>query len=377
MGVSHGTQGPGRNRWAGALMFGRKKEPVAPLVLDPCWKEHDPKFLRGLRLSLGRMGRAEALLTILTGAVTADNETDAREQKAVDAILMRSPTLRKLSTDQLEKLATKIGKQGFKDDKGMSRTQRKANNKKRWRTLEKARRTFIHQKERPLSVYLQALDVLYADQTLLDSEKIFRAELAEMLDVVEQAERFNELIAAKNDIEAGGLAKEQEMAGDQKIDAVRHAFYTILAGAVMADGEEKASERIELEAITMRVRILSHLNEPSRHKLRTEVAPGIKKNFEVNHTRWDRVNEACTTLKSADAEIRRSAYLHAVDLSFADGELSPLEEDYLEHLREQLAVHDVDDALEAFRIKNEVKPMKRKRAAKKRAPHGALRAAPA
>lgn len=356
-------------------MWGRgsHKAHTGPIVEQPCWEKHRPKNPRGMRMRFMRPNYEQALLTVLTAAIAADNETDPREQKAVDAILLRSRALRKLSTDKLDLLRTKVIRlQGLNEGIGDHHSHRRARtrNEKRWRTLEHATRKLYEKDNFKVAAFLQALDILYADQALRDSEKTFRNELAKMLGVEGNRDRYDRLIDAKNNIETGGPAKEPEMAGDQKIDAVRHAFYTVLAAAVLADGEEKQSERAELEAITMRVRTLSHLNEPSRQKLRAEIVPAVKKNFESTLTQWDRVNEACDVLVSAGPAIATSAYLHAVDLTFADGDLEDLEEEYLAHLHKRLSPIDVDDAVELLRIKNEVKKKKNKRKKRKSRGHG-------
>jgi uncharacterized tellurite resistance protein B-like protein len=288
------------------------KHAKAPKAPKKTWRDYrggdDPSLLQ----RLGRWPDEQALLTILTCAVTADRETDPKESAALDAIIFRSPTFRRLSRNALDALVVAVGKEMAKD---------------RTAALEKATRTFMVSKDRQGSAYMHAADILHADQNLMPSEEEFARDLAAMLGIADPAP-FDTLMKQKN-------WKGLVMDSDQRIEEKHKAFFTILAAAVLIDGEETKDEREELNALMTRARLLSHFELAARDTLREPIVKNLKSNFSQESTRFDRVSSACDSLLALESSmpgICLSAYIHAIDLAHADRDLRPSEVRYLDYL---------------------------------------------
>lgn len=287
-------------------------------------------YRTGLFHSLDRWDDARAMFTILSGAVTADNDTDPKESRTLDAIVARSRTFRRLNRNDMDKCIRTVAAD-IADN--------------RLKALEKATRSFAVSVDRKASAYMQALDVLYADQELLGSETLFALHLAEMLTLDDPflIETYNDLMKAKN--------WSGPMSSEQRIEDKHKAFFTILAGAVLIDGEEKPDEKQELEALMVRTRTLSHFKDPARTELREDVVGALKRNFATTDTRWDRIDAACRTLVQIESQnqgICYSAFLHAVDLAHADRELVRSEEEYLTRLETKLNLSNVGPTARAL-----------------------------
>jgi hypothetical protein len=145
------------------------------------------------------------------------------------------------------------------------------------------------------------------------------------------------------------------MTDDQELTDKRVAFFTILAAAVLIDGEEKPDERAELDALTVRTKTLSKLKQPARDELFTKVVPSLKRNFEADITRWDRIDRACAdllALEPQNAGLCHSVYLHAVDLAHADRDLLTSEDIFLQRLESKFGVANPAQARALIKSKN-------------------------
>lgn len=161
-----------------------------------------PNYGSPWRRWLPRWSRAQSLLTILIAAVYADHDRDLREDKTLEAIIMRSRTVRSLSRAKLDEVLEKVHREtglekwspepsSPRDVAYMQSCLHKA--------LTKATRAFFRDPALRQAVYLQALDILRADQTMLQSEKGFYERLAAMLTLTPQERSACEtLIRQKN-----------------------------------------------------------------------------------------------------------------------------------------------------------------------------------
>jgi hypothetical protein len=161
--------------------FGKYKHPFRKWM--PRWPEH------------------QSLLTVLMASVTADNEIDPRETIALEALMTRSRILRKLSIEKLDVLREKVQNELGLDEWSPEPQPKQAKKiaKKRRKALKRATRSFFSSPERSGAVYLQAIDILRADQILLTSEQVFYRELAAMLGIDDHdARRYRDVILYKN-----------------------------------------------------------------------------------------------------------------------------------------------------------------------------------
>jgi len=179
--------------------------------LDINWDDGDPKEVRRRRgygswwrRFLPKYPEAQALLTILTATVNADHDRDPREAKALDAIVARSRTLRQLSMDRLDALhetvQCELGLDEWSSDPHPPKVM--AQIEKKWlKAMHRATRSYCA-RDRDVaktSLFLQALDIVRADQTILKSERNFYRDLAHMLGISkEDAHRCAHLIDRKN-----------------------------------------------------------------------------------------------------------------------------------------------------------------------------------
>lgn len=144
------------------------------------------------------------------------------------------------------------------------------------------------------------------------------------------------------------------MAASNEPDDKQRAFYTILAGAVLIDSKFRPLELQELEALTNRCKTLSKLPEGARDALRTDVVGKLRKCFESPNTRYDRISDACRSLREMDKDstkpLRHSILLHALDLAHADDHLTSkkrnketgLHDNEVEYFRELAQMLELD-----------------------------------
>jgi endonuclease III len=310
----------------------------------------------------------DAILTMLIAAVTADRETDPREEQVLHAIVERSHKLRGLSRDSLERRVERANRRlGVSHSPDMRLKDRaKILNARRWRTLEKATRSFRHVRKRRVAILLEALDLLYADQVLLPSEMEFERELILLLEPIsdkatwrDEADRCVALIDLKYKGELLNPSEEPRFDSGAESSEKQRAFFTILAAAILVDGDEDPQEKAELEALMRRTRTLSRLREHAREDLKREIVPRLKRCFEPGSSnRWDRVVEACTMLKALESSnpgICQTVFLHALDLMQADHKYRDAEKELTAKLEEEfggLLKMKAVDVLELLNVKN-------------------------
>lgn len=107
------------------------------------------------------------------------------------------------------------------------------------------------------------------------------------------------------------------------------AFYAILIAAAWSDQHLAAEEDRELAALTARTPTLSALSDGRK----AEMFKQIKRNLDVGFE--STVETACASLP---AEMRVSAFSHAVDIIYADRVILPLEARFLNKLVELLQI---------------------------------------
>lgn len=173
----------------GDALRGRKKTKTQPshslASFKPTWRKHRGQGLDAwFRITLLRWRDTRALLTLLTAAVIADLQAHDNEGAVLNALMFRSRTLRKLDLDERDALVKTVRADlAIEDTEGVPLTKRQAEriNDLRWKAIEKASRSFRVSQERRLSVFLQILDILHADQELVTAEIQFRDELQALL----------------------------------------------------------------------------------------------------------------------------------------------------------------------------------------------------
>ncbi|MGD9815595.1 MAG: hypothetical protein AB7Q23_15400 [Hyphomonadaceae bacterium] len=159
-----------------------------------------PNYGSPWRRWLPRWSRAQSLLTILIAAVTADHEEDPRENVAVEAIIMRSRSIRALSRKKLDEMLTVVHVQLGLDKASpepLDAATLEYIKRRRAKALKRATRAFYNDPNLRAGVFLQALDILRADMTLLQSEERFYKDLAAMLNLADVRE-YVDLINDKN-----------------------------------------------------------------------------------------------------------------------------------------------------------------------------------
>jgi hypothetical protein len=174
----------------------------------PDFEDFTPEEIRtrkgygaALRGWLPRWSLPRSLVTILTAAVTADSHTDPRELKALLAAIERSRTMRNLSINAQEELFDMVHKSLGLDQWSQEPQPDRVKNLKKIRTraLKKATRIFVGNPHLRKALFLQALDILLADQTVLPSEIAFMRELAVMLNMeANDVAACQKLILTKN-----------------------------------------------------------------------------------------------------------------------------------------------------------------------------------
>jgi len=147
-------------------------------------EEQQPtRFKEGMYIPLigwvGRFGRKKSLYTLLMVAAHIDRREDRREVQEIRALAARTKTLRKVSASRIDEFHEEIA-----DDLAPDRIDRLAEF-----TTRKLRSDDSRRRE---SAFMHALDILYADQTLTDTEKQFIKDLARWLNI--EPERSRELV---------------------------------------------------------------------------------------------------------------------------------------------------------------------------------------
>jgi hypothetical protein len=133
------------------------------------------------------------------------------------------------------------------------------------------------------------------------------------------------------------------------------AIYTILAAAVIADGEVLKVEEEERDALVHRIKTLSEMREKESSTLQS-----IRRNVDEKLTKGDRVDalvaDAAATI-AADkdgAAMAWSVFAHAADIVFADSRVVVREQEFLARLAEnlKLPVEEAGKILDFLRKKN-------------------------
>lgn len=125
---------------------------------------------------------------------------------------------------------------------------------------------------------------------------------------------------------------------------VGEAFLCLLLCAVSADGIMAREEQEEVKALLMRSRALKTLNQSQLAAANAVIQKRISE-------RKNGLEEACTSLPS---DMRLPAFAHCVDIILSDGNLAPVEADYLNRITGMMGLEaaDAKRVMEVLLIKN-------------------------
>lgn len=116
-----------------------------------------------------RMNREKSLYAILITAAAIDSSLDDRELTEIHALAERTKTLRHLSRASLDKMHESLEKH-LEDEKKVNKLAERAT--RRFRGASARRKA---------SAYMHALDIMFADQQLTETEKAHIKNLAKLL----------------------------------------------------------------------------------------------------------------------------------------------------------------------------------------------------
>jgi len=125
---------------------------------------------------------------------------------------------------------------------------------------------------------------------------------------------------------------------------VGEAFLCLLLTAVSVDGVFAREEQEEVKALLMRSRALKSMNQSQLAQANAVIQKRLAE-------RKNGLEEACTALPG---DMRLPVFAHCVDIILSDGNLAPVEADYLNRITSMLDL-PADDAkrvMEVLLIKN-------------------------
>jgi len=133
------------------------------------------------------LSKEESLYSLLFCASAVDGKLHADEIAEVNALAVRTTTLGKCSTKQLQKMQEAIEPQLDEHIKVL-------------RLAEKASRAFRNNEKRAASAFMHTLDILFADRDLTEAEKYFIKRLAEFLKIpAKKASQYVDVLMTKNE----------------------------------------------------------------------------------------------------------------------------------------------------------------------------------
>jgi uncharacterized tellurite resistance protein B-like protein len=161
--------------------------------IDGKIKKKDEKVVKagGTRLPLfgyvDGFSREQSLYALLFCAAAVDGKIHADEIAEVNALAVRTTTLGKVSTKDLQKMQEAIEPE--LDD-----------HLKVLRLAEKASRAFRHNEKRAASAFMHTLDILFADRDLTEAEKAFVKQVADFLKIPpKKASQYVDVLMTKNE----------------------------------------------------------------------------------------------------------------------------------------------------------------------------------
>jgi uncharacterized tellurite resistance protein B-like protein len=125
---------------------------------------------------------------------------------------------------------------------------------------------------------------------------------------------------------------------------VAEAFLCLLLCAVSVDGIFAREEQEEVKALMLRSRALKTLNQSQLAQANAVIQKRLAE-------RKNGLEEACTSLPS---DMRLPAFAHCVDIILSDGNLAPVEADYLNRITAMLELQpdEAKRVMEVLLIKN-------------------------
>lgn len=131
--------------------------------------------------------REQSLYALLFCASAVDGKLHPDEIAEVNALAVRTTTLGKVSTKQLQKMQELIEPQLHEHIKVL-------------KLAEKASRAFRGNEKRAASAFMHTLDILFADRDLTEAEKAFIKQLAQFLKIPgKKASQYVDVLMTKND----------------------------------------------------------------------------------------------------------------------------------------------------------------------------------
>ena len=125
---------------------------------------------------------------------------------------------------------------------------------------------------------------------------------------------------------------------------VAEAFLCLLLSAVSVDGVFSREEQEEVKALLMRSRALKSLNQSQLAQINAIIQKRLAE-------RKNGLDEACGALPS---DMRLPVFAHCVDIILSDGNLHPVEADFLNRITAmmELPADDAKRVMEVLLIKN-------------------------
>ncbi len=133
---------------------------------------------------------------------------------------------------------------------------------------------------------------------------------------------------------------------------------TLLCAASLADGEVSTEEELEIEALSMRTHTLNPLYREMPSQLQSNLRGELHRR--LSGSEHDEPNGFDNTLRRAcaglaqRADVRESAYAHALDIVYADREMKPEERVFIDTLGTLLEIDPVKGRMiqDVMEIKN-------------------------
>jgi uncharacterized tellurite resistance protein B-like protein len=126
--------------------------------------------------------------------------------------------------------------------------------------------------------------------------------------------------------------------------SIPEVFLCLILSAAIADGHLSLEEKAEIEALSRRSRALKSIAPAQLATANSTINMRLK-------TRPDGLREACESLPT---DMRLPLFAHCVDIVLADGQLLPIEVDFLNRIMTFLAIDPADGkrVMEVLLIKN-------------------------
>ncbi|MDZ4691511.1 hypothetical protein [Terricaulis sp.] len=117
--------------------------------------------------------------------------------------------------------------------------------------------------------------------------------------------------------------------------SMQKSLYGVLLAAAAADGDVHNLELGEIHVLAERIKTLSSTPRMKLGKMQAQFKPHLQPKKLLEFT-----DLATRRLRSASEDRRASAFMHALDILFADRVLTDTERDFVKHLVHKLRIKD-------------------------------------